>query len=124
MIEFCNKSFSSCNPKVVYHGALVLFNYLMTYESDTKAKLQGVLEQSFKAIDEALSNENLADKDTMVALLLCECRILYKNHEMVTWFEEQFKLFFKETHTDLGGRSVHNEVKDAIEDLFSMVTLE
>ena len=36
LIDFCNKSFSSCNAKVVYHTALVLFNYLMTYESDSK----------------------------------------------------------------------------------------
>ena len=44
LIAFCNKSFASCNPKVIYHAALVLFNYLMTYESDTKKKLQEVLE--------------------------------------------------------------------------------
>lgn len=96
----------------------------MCYEGDSKTKLQGVLEQSFKSIDEALSSETLADKDTLVALLLSECRILYKNHEMVTWVEEQFKLFFKETHSELLPRSGHAEVKQAIEDLFSMVTLE
>ena len=39
LIEFCNKSFSSCNPKVVYHAALVLFNYLLTFEKDTKIEL-------------------------------------------------------------------------------------
>jgi len=44
MIEFCNKSFSSCNHKVVYHAALVLFNFLLAFESDTKKKLQEVLE--------------------------------------------------------------------------------
>lgn len=124
LIEFCNKSFSSCNHKVVYHAALVLFNFLMCFERDSKTKLQAVLEQSFKSIDEALSSEHLSDKDTLVALLLSECRILYKNHEMVTWVEEQFKLFFKETHSELSSRSGHPEVKQAIEDLFSMVTLE
>jgi len=38
-----------------------------------------------KAIDEVLSNTQLADKDTIVALLVCECRLLYKNHDIVTW---------------------------------------
>lgn len=75
-----------------------------------------------KSIDEALSNENaITDKDTLLPLLLCECRILYKNHEMVTWVEEQFKLFFKETHTELEGRTAHSEIKQAVTDLFSMV---
>ena len=34
LIQFCTKSFTSCNPKVVYHAALVLFNYLLAYEAD------------------------------------------------------------------------------------------
>jgi len=36
LIAFCNKSFASCNAKVVYHAGLVLFNYLMCYEGDSK----------------------------------------------------------------------------------------
>ena len=43
---------------------------------------------------------------------------------MVTWVEEQFKLFFKETHTELENRTGHAEVKQAIADLFSMVQLD
>lgn len=83
-----------------------------------------MLEQSLKSIDEALSNTDLVDKDTLLSLLLCECRILYKNSEMVTWVEEQFKLFFKETHAELMSRNAIPEVKEAIQDIISMVTLE
>lgn len=36
LIDFCNKSFASCNPKVVFHAAIVLFNYLLSYERDHK----------------------------------------------------------------------------------------
>lgn len=36
LIEFCTKSFSSCNPKVVSHAAIVLFNYLLAFESESK----------------------------------------------------------------------------------------
>lgn len=39
LIAFCYKSLGSCNHKVVYHSALVLFNYLLAYESDSKKKL-------------------------------------------------------------------------------------
>ncbi len=88
LIDFCNKSFGSCNSKVVYRSALVLFNYLLAYEADSKSTLQQVLEQSLKSIDEALSNNSLVDKDSLLSLLMCECRILYKNSDMVTWVEE------------------------------------
>ena len=82
------------------------------------------MEQALKSIDEALSNQALTDKDTLLSLLLCECRILYKNHEMVTWVEEQFKLFFKETHTELDGRTSFPEIKQALSDVISMVSLD
>ena len=58
-----------------------------------------------------------------ICLLLCECRILYKNQDMVTWVEEQFKLFFRETHAELESRTAIPEVKQAIQDLHSMVDL-
>ena len=40
LIEFCTMSLKSCNPKVVYHTALVLFNYLLAYEGDNKKDFQ------------------------------------------------------------------------------------
>ena len=39
LIEFCSKSFLSCNEKVVYHAALVLFNYILCFENDNKKPL-------------------------------------------------------------------------------------
>lgn len=68
--------------------------------------MQSLLEGSFKAIDEVLSDSSVSsENDILVALILCECRILFKSHEMVTWVEEQFKLFFKETHENLKQKS-------------------
>jgi hypothetical protein len=32
-----------------------------------------------KQIDEVLGDMDMVDQDTLKALLLCECRILYKN---------------------------------------------
>lgn len=88
----------SCNEKIVYHAAMVLFNYILCYDSDNKSKLQASLERAMKQIDEALSDANTVDQDTLKALMLCECRILYKNSGMCQWVEDHFKLFFTETH--------------------------
>ena len=71
LIEFCNKSFTSCNHKVIFHTALVLFNYLLAFEKVSKKDLQPILELSFRAANEALGNQSLVDKDTLVAILLC-----------------------------------------------------
>ena len=86
--------------------------------------MQSVMEVAFKQIDEALSSEYVKDEDTLVAALLCECRILYKNNEMVTWVEETFKLFFVETHNQLKEKTQSSKVKQAIADVMSMVDLE
>ena len=47
-----------------------------------------MLEAAMKAIDEVLGNVNMVDLDTLKALLLCECRILYKNAAMCAWVED------------------------------------
>lgn len=121
LIEFCTKSFLSCNEKIVYHAAMVLFNYILCFDNDNKTHLQESLERAMKAIDQALGE--VKDQDTLKALLLCECRILYKNSSMVQWVEEQFKLFFFETHTDLG-RRVSGVVKEAVADVLTMVDVD
>lgn len=36
LIEFCNTSLQSCNQKVQYHTALLLFNFLLCYWKDDK----------------------------------------------------------------------------------------
>jgi hypothetical protein len=124
LVEFCAKSFTSINQKVVYHAGLVLFNFLLCYQKEDKKNMQSELEQAFKSIDEALSTESLKDEDTLVALLLSECRLLYRNHEMVTWAEETFKLFFVETHNQVKDRVDSSKVKEAVADVMSMINLE
>jgi len=80
LIDFCNQSFKSCNTKVVIHAALVLFNYLLAFDSTNKKDLQPVLEKSIEAITVFLANESIADAPTLTAVLICVCRLLYKNH--------------------------------------------
>ena len=127
LIEFCTKSFSSCNPKVVSHAAIVLFNYLLAFESESKKDIQGLLGQSISAINEhVLANESMNDKDTLIAVLLCLCRLLYKNHDLTKWVETAFKDMFKNTLESLTARAsaLPDEVKFAIKDVQMMVNLE
>ena len=102
----------------------MLFNYVLCFESDNKKALQPTLENCFKTIDEALGDINIIDQDTLKALLLAECRILYKNSTMCSWVEDSFKLFFSETHSEVKKRTQHASVKEAIEDVLSMVNIE
>jgi hypothetical protein len=106
LIEFCTKSFSSCNEKIAYHAALVLFNHMLCYENETKP-LQPALEKSMEQIEKALSSMDLVDQDTLKALLLCECRILYKNSGICTWVEDHYKAKFVETHAEVKMRTQH-----------------
>ena len=125
LIEFCNKSFSSCNHKVAFHAALVLFNYLLAFENQSKVQYQALLQLSVRALcDEILSKESITDKDTLVAALLCICRCLYKNHEVTVWVEKEFKEPYQQTMAALEARASENEVKEAIKDALSMVSLE
>ena len=51
LIAFCTQSFTSCNNKVVMHSALVLFNYLLTTENESKKPLIGQLQEAVTAIE-------------------------------------------------------------------------
>jgi hypothetical protein len=82
LLEFCTKSFLSCNEKIVYHASMVMFNYMLCFDSENKIALQPTLEKAMKQIDEVLGDKKMVDIDTLKALLLCECRILYKNGTM------------------------------------------
>lgn len=88
LIEFCNTSFKSCNQKVAFHAAVVLFNYLLAFETESKKPYNHILEQSIRSIDEVLRKPEITDKDTLVALILCICRVLFKNHDMCVWTED------------------------------------
>jgi hypothetical protein len=87
---------SSSNVKVVYHTAIYLFNFILCWTADSKKALLPSLQHAMKALDEVLNDRDLLEDqdDTLVCLLICECRLLYCNKELCTWVEEEFKLFF------------------------------
>ena len=96
IIDFCNLSFTSCNPKVTEKAALVLFNYLLAFENQRNKDFNEVFQQSVVVIGQVL--EPITDKMTLLALLLCECRLLFKNHTVVSWVEDSNKAMFCEQH--------------------------
>ena len=86
-----------------------------------------MLELAVTAInDQVLMNSQIADKDTLIAVLLCLCRLLYKNHDLTKWVETTFKETFKATLLSLAERAsaLPDEVKFAIKDVGSMVKLD
>ena len=116
-------SMKSSNVKTVLHAALCLFNQLLCFESESKG-LSSELQTAFKAIDTCLNKKNTFDAETLTALLLCECRILYQNLDMCVWVEDQFKLFFLETHQTLKAEAPEVTVSQAVDDVMSMLELE
>ena len=112
LIDFCNKSFGSCNHKVAYHSALVLFNYLLAFENKDMTEVQPVLQLALIGINyQVLAKPEITDKDTLVAVLLCMCRLLYKNHELCTFVEKEFKGPFKETMSGVEDRATNMPVE-------------
>lgn len=59
-----------------------------------------------------------------MALILCECRILYKNHDVCGVIEDgPLKIAFAQAHVQLKMRIEHANVKEAVDDVVSMVDL-
>ena len=76
--------------------------------------------------DQVLANQNMNDKDCLIAVLLCLCRLLFKNQDLTKWVETEFKAVFKSTFAGLTERAsaLPDEVKFAIKDVQMMVNLE
>lgn len=117
LLKFCEFSLTSKNPKTVFTASVVIFNHVLTYKRD------------FKNINQALGNilmaitENLdliTDAEALNAILLAETRILYRNQEMVTK-AIQMKDKFVKVHKDVQSKSQDNGVKQAIEDVLSLI---
>lgn len=56
--------------------------------------------------------------------MLCECRILYRDAEICGFIEDgPHRMIFAKTHVKLRQRASAQNVKEAIEDVVSMVDL-
>lgn len=117
IIQFCEYSLGSVNPKTIFTAAVVLFNHVLTYKRDFKL-INQYLENFLMKVVESLHNIN--DNDALNAILLCEIRIIYKNADVLTKVLQMKEKFVK-VHNDLKNRTTEASVKQAIGDLFLML---
>lgn len=80
VINFCEFSFGSCNPKVVFTAGVVLFNHLLTYMGDLEALTPELFSSMYKICEVIEKNE---DEEARKALLLASTRMLYKNQKLL-----------------------------------------
>lgn len=76
--NFCIYSFDSCNPKVVFTAAVVLFNHILCFKRE-KSLLFNDLQNALTKINNIIIEPNMTDQEALMGILLCECRILYEN---------------------------------------------
>jgi hypothetical protein len=56
-----------------------------------------------------------------MALLLCECRMLYESKPLVEFVMANMESDFKKNHLALKGRTTHAKVKECVDDILQMV---
>ena len=95
LINFCSYSFESVNPKVVFTAAVVLFNHALCFKRD-KALLQADYLNAIDKINSVILQNN--DQEALMALMLCECRMLYENRGLCEVIVEQKGDAIKKNH--------------------------
>lgn len=61
------------------------------------------------------------DAEALKALLICECRIIYKNKAAWEYITKTIGLPFREGHQALKKRSADKDVKECVNDVLLMV---
>jgi hypothetical protein len=61
------------------------------------------------------------DKDALIGLLLCECRMLYQNKYAWEYVLQKLEPDFKKNHEALKKRIPEKEVKECVNDVLLMV---
>ncbi len=120
IVNFCNFSFSSVNPKVVFTAAILLINHILCFKLD-KSLLNELFEKALVTISEKLADKKLVDPEALSGLLLCECRIVYKNKHAVEFIKNKLEPQFRKNHQNLKTRISAQVVKEAVNDLLLMI---
>lgn len=92
----------SSNSKTVFTASVVLFNHLLCYKRNLEI-ISGPSHQVLTKIVGILRNVQdgtKADKDALLAMVLAEVRILYKNQPMIDKLADKKDHFIK-VHKDL-----------------------
>ena len=117
LIQFCEYSLQSKNPKTVFRAAVVVFNLVLTYKRDF-ASINGALESYLKAVIENLGD--MTESESILAVVLSEVRIIYKNGPLLNCaIENKDKLL--QMHNQVRGKTQDSNVKQVIEDLYQLL---
>jgi thioredoxin 1 len=123
LMDFCTFSIDSVNAKVVFTAAVVLFNHVLTYKRD-RALIDGHCKQALVKIGQVITDPLLKDPEALSALLLCECRILWKNSTCWEFAAKSLSPHFKSNHDQLKARIPNKEVKESVNDVLLLVLVE
>ena len=117
LIQFCEYSMTSSNPKTVFTAGVVLFNHVLTYKKQF-SHINTYLENYLKSVIENLGS--MTDSDALNAVILSEIRIVYKNADLLAKVMEMKDKFVK-VHNEVKAKTTDNNVKFAIDDLLMLL---
>uniref|UniRef100_A0A7S3CJK8 PUL domain-containing protein n=1 Tax=Strombidium rassoulzadegani TaxID=1082188 RepID=A0A7S3CJK8_9SPIT len=118
VIQFCEYSITSANPKSRFTAAVVLFNHVLTCKRDISL-INPYLLNFVKCVIENVASLS-GDSESMIAILLAENRILYKNQDILDSVLEMKEKFVK-AHKEIAASSSDKNVKEAVADLLSQI---
>jgi hypothetical protein len=101
LLDFCNYSLTSSNPKSVFTAAVIVFNHVLTFKRDLSPLLPqfiNLIQSSIEILATAKTEKGLNDNDAISAMLLAEIRILYKNDAALSKVQADFKDKFVSVH--------------------------
>jgi hypothetical protein len=117
VIQFCEYSMTSCNPKTVFTAAVVMFNHVLTFKK-AFSHINQFLENYLKSVVENIGA--MTDPEALNAVVLSEIRIVYKNADILAKVIEMKDKFIR-VHSDVKAKTQDNNVKFAIEDLMMLL---
>lgn len=91
----------SCNAKTVFTAAVIIFNHVLTFKGDLSSinnQLLPLLMTSIEVLSNAMTQKGVNDEEAVMALLLAEIRMLYKNDAMTKKVGTEMKDKFLQVH--------------------------
>lgn len=117
VIQFCQYSFGSANPRTVFAAAVLLFSHVLTYKGDFR-DINAALQAAMSTLVETIPSTT--DTEALGAMLLCEIRILYKNADNLTWaLASKDKII--QVHNALRIKTTDEGIKSSVDDLYLLL---
>mmetsp|Transcript_37000 Transcript_37000/g.35718 ORF Transcript_37000/g.35718 Transcript_37000/m.35718 type:complete len:133 (-) Transcript_37000:35-433(-) len=120
LAEFCTFSLDSCNPKVQFTAAIVLFNLVLCFKREKKIIFPQICEALAK-VNSVITDTTVIDEEALMGMLLSECRMLYQNRDTCEYVQDKLGEAFQKNHIDLKNRTQSMKVKECVMDVVSMV---